>query len=48
MEPCAAEPCPSYRPDEPYVVAIEANAGWFEDHGVQEGDGAELEVMAYQ
>lgn len=48
MEPCAAEPCPSYRADEPYVVAIEANAGWFEDHGVQEGDGAELEVMAYQ
>jgi hypothetical protein len=48
MEPCDADPCPSYGIAEPYVMAIEANIGWFEDHGVQEGDRAELEVMAYQ
>jgi hypothetical protein len=47
MEPCAADPCPSYGVDEPYVMAIEANAGWFEEHGVRDGDSAELEVMAY-
>jgi uncharacterized protein len=48
MEPCDADPCPSYGIDEPYVTAIEANAGWFEEHGVREGDRAELQVMAYQ
>ena len=48
MEPCAADPCPSYGVDEPYVLAIEANAGWFEEHGVEEGDRVGLEVMAYQ
>jgi uncharacterized membrane protein (UPF0127 family) len=47
MEPCAADPCPSYGVDEPYVMAIEANTGWFEDHGVREGERAELEVVAY-
>jgi uncharacterized membrane protein (UPF0127 family) len=47
MKPCTADPCPSYGVDEPYVLAIEANAGWFEEHGVREGDRAELEVMAY-
>jgi uncharacterized protein len=48
MKPCASEPCPSYGIGEPYVMAIEANAGWFEEHGVEEGDRASLEVMAYQ
>jgi uncharacterized protein len=48
MEPCAAEPCPSYGVDEPYVMAIEANAGWFEEHDIGVGDRAGLEVMAYQ
>jgi uncharacterized membrane protein (UPF0127 family) len=48
MQPCEAEPCPRYGTDRPYVVAIEANAGWFEDHGVREGDRAELEVMPYR
>ena len=47
MEPCAADPCPSYGTDDPYVLAIEANAGWFEEHGVEAGDRARLEVMAY-
>jgi uncharacterized membrane protein (UPF0127 family) len=48
MEPCAAEPCPSYGVEEPYVMAIEANAGWFEEHDIRVGDRAGLEVMAYQ
>lgn len=48
MEPCTADPCPSYGVGEPYVLAIEANAGWFEAHGVEEGDRVTLEVMAYQ
>jgi uncharacterized membrane protein (UPF0127 family) len=47
MEPCTADPCPTYSVDEPYVLAIEANAGWFEEHGVREGDRAELEVLGY-
>jgi uncharacterized membrane protein (UPF0127 family) len=48
MEPCEADPCPSYGVDEPYVLAIEANSGWFQEHGVDVGDRAELTVMAYQ
>jgi len=27
-----------HRPDEPYVAAIEANAGWYAEHGVEVGD----------
>jgi len=41
MEPCEAEPCPTYGSDEPYVRAIEANAGWFERHGIEVGDRIE-------
>jgi uncharacterized membrane protein (UPF0127 family) len=41
MEPCEAEPCPRYASDEPYVWAIEANAGWFERHGIGVGDRIE-------
>ncbi|HEX5936333.1 MAG TPA: DUF192 domain-containing protein [Actinomycetota bacterium] len=43
MEPCEADPCPRYGVDDPYVMAIEANRGWFEDNGVGVGDRAELE-----
>ena len=42
MEPCEADPCPKYGIDEPYVLAIEANRGWFDRHGVEAGDRAEL------
>jgi uncharacterized membrane protein (UPF0127 family) len=45
MEPCAAEPCPHYGVDEPFVLAIEANLGWFDDHGVEAGDRAELRAV---
>jgi hypothetical protein len=44
MEPCEADPCPHYGIDEPYVLAIEANLGWFDEHGVDAGDRAELEA----
>jgi uncharacterized protein len=47
MEPCEADPCPTYRADEPYVLAIEANLGWFEEADVEVGDHAELSVSAY-
>ena len=42
MPPCGSDPCPHYGIDEPYVLAIEANLGWFDDHGVGVGDQAEL------
>jgi uncharacterized membrane protein (UPF0127 family) len=42
MEPCEADPCPSYGIDDPYVLAIEANQGWFEDNDIGVGDRAEL------
>ena len=48
MQPCEADPCPSYGVDEPYVLAIESNLGWFDDHGIEAGDRVELRVMAYQ
>lgn len=48
MQPCEADPCPSYGVDEPYVLAVEANIRWFQDHGIEAGDSAELRMMAYQ
>lgn len=47
MKPCTSDPCPTYRPDGPYVGAVEANAGWFAEHDVAVGDRVELEVRAY-
>ncbi|HVF08437.1 MAG TPA: DUF192 domain-containing protein [Actinomycetota bacterium] len=41
MEPCTEEPCPAYAARAPYVLAVEANAGWFDEHGVEEGDRME-------
>jgi uncharacterized protein len=38
MTPCNADPCPTYAATAPYTTALEANAGWFEQHGVQAGD----------
>jgi uncharacterized protein len=38
MAPCPADPCPTYDAREPYTLAVEANAGWFREHGVSEGD----------
>ncbi|MGH2555695.1 MAG: DUF192 domain-containing protein [Actinomycetota bacterium] len=42
MEPCRADPCPFYSPDVTYVGAVEANVGWFTDHGVRPGDRVAL------
>ncbi len=38
MTPCTADPCPTYSATAPYETAVEANTGWFTDHGVGVGD----------
>ncbi len=38
MAPCRTDPCPTYSARAPYTLAVEANAGWFRDHGIHEGD----------
>jgi uncharacterized protein len=39
MEPCTdGDACRTYASGEPYMLAIEAEAGWFADHGIEEGD----------
>ena len=41
MEPCAAEladGCPTYEPGTPYRAALEANRGFFAQHGIRVGD----------
>lgn len=38
MEPCAADPCPSYNPQVAYRTALEVPAGWFEQMSVDVGD----------
>ena len=43
MDPCTADPCPMYPAAGPYTMAIEANLGWFHDHGVHVGSTARLE-----
>lgn len=47
MRPCTSEACPRYRADAPYVLAIEANLGWFDARGIGVGDRATLEPAAY-
>jgi uncharacterized membrane protein (UPF0127 family) len=48
MEPCRSDPCPTYDSEAPYVMAIEANRGWFEDNGVRIGDPTSLTAGASQ
>jgi uncharacterized protein len=43
MQPCGSDPCPTYAPSGPYTLAVEANLGWFADHGIAPGDRARLE-----
>ena len=38
MEPCKADPCPSYDPGVSYWGALEVNQGMFEEWGVSVGD----------
>lgn len=47
MEPCVEDPCPRYGADGPFTLAIEANRGWFEEHGVGVGDVVELQDGSY-
>jgi uncharacterized membrane protein (UPF0127 family) len=47
MEPCVADPCPTYGANQPFVLAIEANLGWFDRAGIEVGDHAELSMSAY-
>lgn len=42
MQPCETDSCPLYGTTEPFVFAIEANLGWFDEHGIEVGDPAEL------
>ena len=42
MEPCEADPCPSYDPEVRFLGALEVNAGFFDEHGVRVGDRIEL------
>jgi uncharacterized protein len=42
MTPCERDPCPTYAADAPYVLAVEANEGWFTDNDVHVGDRASL------
>ena len=43
MTPCEADPCPTYPATAPYTTAVDANANWFEEHGVQAGSRMQLQ-----
>lgn len=38
MEPCKADPCPTYTPRADYQGAVEVNRGTLNSHGIQIGD----------
>lgn len=38
MAPCPGRRCPTYRPDRPFVGALETIRGFFARHGVEVGD----------
>ena len=42
MEPCIADPCPSYPPDADALYVLEVNKGFGERHGIREGDKMRL------
>ncbi len=42
LEPCRADPCPSYPAPAPIVGAVETHAGWFSANGVEVGDRVQL------
>jgi len=44
MTPCRSEPCPTYAASAPFVLAIEANRGYYAEAGISEGDRALLET----
>jgi uncharacterized membrane protein (UPF0127 family) len=42
MEPCTADPCPTYDPRTSYRMALEVNKGALARLGIHEGDRAEV------
>jgi uncharacterized membrane protein (UPF0127 family) len=42
MTPCTTDDCPLYSPNGPFVGAVEADRGFFAEHGVQPGDRVQL------
>ena len=44
MTPCEADPCETYPAADPYTYALEMNAGWFAEHGVEVGDLVDVEL----
>jgi uncharacterized membrane protein (UPF0127 family) len=44
MEPCEADPCPTYDPGATFVGALEVARGRFENEGVEVGDRVEVDV----
>jgi uncharacterized membrane protein (UPF0127 family) len=42
MTPCTSDPCETYGAPVAYVGAVEANARWFDEHGVRVGDHIKL------
>jgi uncharacterized protein len=43
MAPCRRDPCPDYYAGQPFVGAVEANRGFFTQHGIEVGDRVELQ-----
>lgn len=43
MVPCTSDSCRYYHSDAPYVLALEANRGWFAEHGIEEGQRVEMQ-----
>ena len=42
MEPCEADPCPTYAPGVVFAGAVEVNQGFFAEYGITLGDRVEL------
>jgi uncharacterized membrane protein (UPF0127 family) len=42
MEPCRADPCPTYDPGVAWLGAVEVNQGFFSQRGVEVGDEVTL------
>jgi uncharacterized membrane protein (UPF0127 family) len=43
MDPCRAEPCPTYDPGVAWIGAVEVNQGFFERHGFGVGTSVRLD-----
>ncbi|HSJ51661.1 MAG TPA: DUF192 domain-containing protein [Actinomycetota bacterium] len=46
MEPCDADPCPTYGPGEEFLGAVEVERGLFAERGVEVGDRVEIREPA--